>query len=97
MATTQTHMSSVVLQEVMVAGVVVRALIDSGATTSCRSWGWCMRRQMEIGRLIQDKTQVIWVGNTPIFVDGRTSGLPFEWKKAVTTVSFLVIPILVKP
>ena len=70
MAPAQTHMSSVVLQEVMVAGVVVRALIDSGATTSCCSRGWYMRHQVEIGPLIQDKTQVIGVGNTPIFVDG---------------------------
>ena len=37
------------------------------------------------------------MGSTPIFVDGRTSGLPFEWKKAVTTVSFLVMPTLVEP
>ena len=96
-APTQTHTSSVVLQEVMVAGVMVRALIDSGATTSCCSRGWYRRHQVEIGPLIQDKTQVIGVGNTPIFVDGRTSGLPFEWKKAVTTVSFLVIPTLVEP
>ena len=52
---------------------------------------------MEIGPLIQDKTQVLGVENTPIFVDGRTSGLPFELKKAVTTVFFLVIPILFEP
>ena len=52
---------------------------------------------MEIGPLIQDKTQEIGVENTPIFVDGRTSVLPFEWKKALTTVSFLVIPTLVEP
>ena len=52
---------------------------------------------MEIGPLIQDKTQVIGVRNTPIFVDGRTSGLPFEWKKAVTKVSILVIPTLIEP
>ena len=32
MAPTQTHTSSVALQGVLVAGVVVRALIDSGAT-----------------------------------------------------------------
>ena len=96
MAPTQAHMSSVVLQEVMVAGMMVRALIDSGATTFC-ILGWYRRHQVEIGPLIQDKTWVIMVGNTPIFVDGRTSGLPFEWKKAVTTVTFLVMPTLVEP
>ena len=97
MAPIQTHTSSVVLQEVMVAGVMVRELIDSGATTSCCSLGWYMRHQVEIGPLIQDKTQVIGVGNTLIFVDRRTSGLPFEWKKVVTMVSFLVVPTLVEP
>ena len=97
MAPTQTYASSVVIQEVMVAGLLVKALIDSGATTWCCSQGWYRRHQVEIGPLIQDKTLVIGVGNTPIFVDGRTSGLPFEWKKAMTTVSFLVIPTLVKP
>ena len=90
-------MSSVVLLEVMVAGVMVRALFDSEATTSCCSRSWYMRHQVEIGPLIQDKAQVVGVGNTPIFVDRRTSGLPFEWKKAVTTVSFLVIPTLLEP
>ena len=48
-APTQTHTSSVVLQKVMVAGVMVRALIDSGATTSCCSRGWYRRHQVEIG------------------------------------------------
>ena len=81
----------------MVAGVMVRALIDSRATTSCCSRGWYRRHQVEIGPLIQDKTQGIGVGNTPIFVDGKTSGLPFKWKKAVTMVSLLVIPTLAEP
>ena len=97
MAPAQTFTSGVILQEVMAAGVMVRALIDSGATTSCCSRGWYRRHQVEIRPLIQDKTQVIGVENTSIFVDGKTSRLPFEWKNAVTTVSFLVAPTLVEP
>ena len=95
-APAQTLMSGVILQETMVAGVMGRALIDSGATTSCCNWGWYRRYQVEIRPLIQDKTQVIGVGNTPIFVDGRTSRFPFEWKNAVTTASFLVVPTLIE-
>ena len=47
--------------------------------------------------MIQDQTQVIGVKNTPIFVDGRTARLPLEWKEAVTTISFLVVPTLIEP
>ena len=52
---------------------------------------------MEVGPLIQDQTQVVGVENTPIFVDGRSARLPLEWKEAVTTVSLLVVPTLIKP
>ena len=52
---------------------------------------------MEIGPLIQDKIQVIGVENTPIFIDGKTFRLPFEWKNEVTALSFLVVPTLVEP
>ena len=33
----------------------------------------------------------------PFFVDRRTARLPLEWKDAVTTVSFLVVPTLIEP
>ena len=64
---------SVILQEVVVAGVPVKALIDSGATTSCCSRRWYRRYHVEVGPLVHDQTQVIGVENTPIFVDGRTA------------------------
>ena len=97
MAPAQILTSSVILQEVVVAGVPVRALIDSGATTSCCSRRWYRRYHVEVGPLVHDQTQVIDVENTPIFVDGRTARLPLEWKEATTTVSFLVVPSLIEP
>ena len=51
---------------------------------------------MEVGHLIKDQIQVIGVENAPIFVDGRTDRFPLEWKEAVTTVSFLVVPTLIE-
>ena len=51
---------------------------------------------MEVGPLIQDQTQVIGVENSPIFVDGGTARLPLEWREAVSTVSFLVVPTLIE-
>ena len=53
--------------------------------------------RVKVGPLIQDQTQVIGVENTPIFVEGRTARLPLEWKEAVSTVSLLVVPTLIKP
>ena len=96
-APAQTLTSSVILKELVVARVAVKALIDSGATTSCCSWRWYRRYHVEVGPLIQDQTQVIGIENTSIFVDGRTARLPLEWKEAVSTVSFLVVPTLTEP
>ena len=81
----------------MVAGVKVKTPTDSRATTSCCSQRWYRRYHVEVGPLIQDQTQLIGVENTPIFVDGRTVRLPLEWKDAVTTVSFFVVPTLIEP
>ena len=54
-----------IFQEVVVAGVTVKALIDSRATTSCCSLRWYRRYDVEVGPLIQDQTRVIGVENTP--------------------------------
>ena len=48
----QTLTSSVILQEVVVAGVPVKALIDSGATASCCSRRWYRRYHVEVGPLV---------------------------------------------
>ena len=86
--------SNIIFQDVTIAGVVVKALIDSGATTSCCSWYWYKRNQAEVGPLFKDPIHVIGVGNTPIYIDGRTDRLPLKWGRANTSVSLLVIPTL---
>ena len=97
MAPAQMLMSSVILQEVVVAGVQVKALIDSGAITSCCNIRCYRRYHVEVGPLVHDQTQVIGVENTPIFVDGRTARLLLEWKEATTSVSFIVVPTMIEP
>ena len=62
----------------MIAGVVVKALIDLGATTSCCSRYWYKRYHAEVGPLLQDPIYVIGVGNIPIHIDGRTDRLPLK-------------------
>ena len=94
MAPMQVLASGVIFQEITVAGVVVKALIDSGATTSCCSHYWYKWHQAEIGPLLKDPIHVIGVSNTPIYIDGRTDGLPLQWGRANKSVSLIVIPML---
>ena len=94
MAPVQVLMSDIIFQEITVAGVVIKALIDSRATTSCCSLYWYKRNQVEVGPLLKDPIHVIGVGNTPIYIDGRTNWLPLQWGRANTLVSLLVIPVL---
>ena len=79
MAPTQVLTSGVIFQEIVVAGVVVRALVDSGVSTSCCTRKWYKKYQNEVGSLQQDATKIVRVGNIPINVDGMTSRLPLEW------------------
>ena len=72
----------------------MKALIDSGATTSCCSRYWYKRNQAEVRPLLKDPIHVIGVGNTPIYIEGRTNRLPLKWGRANTSVSLLVIPIM---
>ena len=78
MAPTQVLTSGVIFQEIVVVGVVVRALVDSGASTSCSNRKWYKKYQNEVGPLQQDATKIVGVGNIPIDVDGRTSHLHLE-------------------
>ena len=94
MAPAQVLASDIIFQEITVAGVVVKALIDSGATTSCCSQYWYKRHQADVGALLKDPIHVIGVGNIPIYIDGRTDRLPLQWGRANTSVSLLVIPTL---
>ena len=89
--------SGVIYEETVVAGVVVRALIDSGALTSCCTKMWYQRHQHEVGPLHRDATKIVGVGNIPINVDGRTGQLPLEWNNAKSFLTLLVIPTLEEP
>ena len=97
MAPAQVLMSGVIFQEIVVAGVVVRALVDSGASTSCCTKRWYKKYQNEVGPLYQDATKIVGVGNIPINVDGRTSCLPLEEDDSKLFLTLLVIPTLEEP
>ena len=97
MAPAQVLTSGVIFQEIVVAGVVVRALVDSGASTSCCTRRWYKKYQNEVGPLQQDSTKIVGVGNIPINVDGRTSRLPLEWDDSKSFLTLLVIPTLEEP
>ena len=88
----------VIYEEIVVAGVVVRALVDSGVSTSCCTRKWYQRYQQEIGPLQRDgATKIVGVGNIPINVDGRTGRLSLEWNDAKSFLALLVIPTLEEP
>ena len=97
MAPTRICTSGVIYEEIVVAGVVVRALVDSGASTSCCTRKWYQRYQQEVGPLQRDATKIVGVGNIPINVDGRTGRLPLEWNDAKSFLTLLVIPTLEEP
>ena len=91
------ELSNNITAKVVIAGMEVEALIDSGATTSCCGYRWYLKNKTWIGPLQPDLTRVIGVGNIPIEVKGRTDLLPFQWKDAEHRISLLVVPTLEKP
>ena len=97
MAPTRIFTSGVIYEEIVVAGVVVRALVDSRVSTSCCTRKWYQRYQQEVGPLQRDATKIVGVGNIPINVDGRTGRLPLEWNDAKSFLTLLVIPTLEEP
>ena len=97
MAPAQVLTFGVIFEEIVVAGVVVRALVDSGAATSCCTRRWYQRYQDEVGPLQRDATKIVGVGNIPINVDGTTGRLPLEWDDAKSFLTLLVIPTLEEP
>ena len=58
-APAQVLASDVIFQEITGAGVVVMALVDSGATTYCCSRYWYKRHQAEVGPLLKAPIHVI--------------------------------------
>ena len=97
MAPAQVLTSGVIFQEIVVAGVVVCALVDSGASTSCCTRRWYKKYQNEVGPLCQDTTKIVGVGNIPINVDGKTSRLPLKWGDSKSFLTLLVVPTLEEP
>ena len=71
-APTRIFTSRVIYEEIVVAGVVVRALVDSGVSTACCTRNWYQSYQQEVGPLQRDATKIVGVANIPIDVDGRT-------------------------
>ena len=93
-APTRMFTSGVIYEEIVVTGVMVRALVDSGASTSC-----CTRKcyQQEVGPLQRGATKIVGVGNIPINVDRGIGRLPLEWNDAKSFLTLLVIPTLEEP
>ena len=86
-----------IFDEIVVAGVVVRALVDSGASTSCCTRSWYQSYQNEVGPLQRDATKIVGVGNIPFNVDGKTGRLHVEWDDSKSFLTLLVIPTLEEP
>ena len=97
MALAQVLTSGLIYQEIVVEGIVVRALVDSRVSTSCCTRSWYRQYQNEVGPLQQDTTKIVGVGNISINVDGRTSRLPLEWDDSKSFLTLLVIPTLEEP
>ena len=94
---THMFMSGVIYEEIVVTGVVVRALVDSGASTSCCTRKCYQRYQQEVGLLQRGATKIVGVGNIPINVDGGIGRLLLEWNDAKSFLTLLVIPTLEEP
>ena len=83
--------SPLVTAEVVIAGVKVVALIDTGATSSCCRWGWYDQWKAHLGPLRQTDTLVIGVGNVPVELKGVTQVLELEWESVVDHCEMMVL------
>ena len=84
-------------EEIIVAGVTVRALVDSGASTSCCTRKWYQKYQNEVEPFQRDASKIVGVRNIPINADGRIGRLPLEWADSKSFLTLLVIPTLEEP
>ena len=78
MAPVSEKASQLMLQRVRIAGIKVRALIDTGATASCCRWGWFKKWASHLGPKVETNMTVIGVGNCPITVKGITQPIKVE-------------------
>ena len=82
---------------VMIAGIAVDALVESGATTSCCGYKWYIKNENMLGAIVADRTTVRGVRNLPVSVRGRTNFLPLQWNEAETKIFLLTVPTLEGP
>ena len=52
--------SELIFVKVSIAEVEVDALVDTGATTSCRRWDWYQKWKDHLGALIKSKVRDYW-------------------------------------
>ena len=83
--------SPLVTAEVIIAGVKVVALIDTGATSPCCRWGWYDQWKAHLCPLRQTDTQVIGVGNVPVELRGMTQTLELKWESVVDHCEMMVL------
>ena len=86
--------SPLVTAEVTIAGVKVVALINTGAMSSCCSWGWYDQWKAHLGPLGQTDTLGIGVGNVPVELKGITQVLELEWDSIRDHCQMVVLPTL---
>ena len=86
--------SPLVTAEVVIAGVKVVALTDTGATSSCCRWGWYDQWKAHLGPLRQPDTLVIGVGNVPVELKGVTQVLELKWESVVDHCEMMALSTL---
>ena len=86
--------SPLITSMVTIAGVKVKALIDTGATTSCCRWGWYKRNKANLGPLVQSDTVVFGIGNIPIGIKGMSQTLELEWESVRGPCQLMVLNTL---
>ena len=86
--------SQLIVAKVTIAGVKVAALVDTGATTSCCSWGWYQKWKSHLGSFRQSSTMVVGVGNVPIEVKGLSKPLTLQWDNVEGQCQLMVLTTL---
>ena len=86
--------SPLVTAEVIITGVKVVSLIDTGAMSSCCRWGWYDQWKAHLGPLRQTNTLVIGVGNVPVELKGMTQPLELKLESVVDHCEMMVLSTL---
>ena len=83
-----------IVERVRIAGVDAKALIDTGATTSCCRWGWYRRWSSHLGPLRKTDKKVVGVGNCPISIKGITKKVKIVWGHVEDDLEMMVLSTL---